>query len=591
MLKKKLQVLFFIVVLLALSVPSLYSQNIRIDDFENYPAVDSLNKAWKFFGFSTLDHVLIHDTVNSPIGVQYLQYTYSGNSQTTWGGAIEKTDLATSPLNLAKASAGLQFMLKGDGTTNKIYVRFSNGTSNWSSNFFPLADTNWHNITIPFVVDSSNGFTNGSKTNADLMTDLANVTDFRIYVDHPVKDSIAYKISIDAIYAMKQISPDGIALESFEKYSSRSSMLGSIQFFGFSTVDYNLVKDPVNSPEGFKYLDYLYQPGSSTTWGGAFREKALGPVDISKMKAGVQFYMKGDGTNNRIYLRLDNGNEMWTSYFISLKDTSWKLYKISFVADSTMGFRYVGSDPNNGPVFTTNIGTTAQLDSFLTNITGMRVLVYYPNKDNILRHLYFDGIYAVNSFSDGSIVPVELTSFTANSSGDVVNLLWSTATETNNKGFEIQRKIENGSWETIGYKAGRGTTTNITAYSFSDNTGNLNTGNLIYRLKQIDFDGTYKYSNEVEVQKIQLNKYELSQNYPNPFNPSTSIKYSIGKNGLVTLKIYNILGKEVVTLVNGVKTAGSYEIIFNAHNLSSGVYFYKLQSGNYNETKKFILMK
>ena len=598
MLKKKLKFVFFIILILTISVPSLYSQNIPIDDFETYANVGSLNNSWKFFGFSTLDHALIRDTVSSPSGVQYIQYTYSGNAQTTWGGAIERYDLVSAPLNLTAASAGLQFVLKGDGTTNKIYVRISNGTSNWSSNFFPLADTNWHNVFIPFKVDTTLGFTNGTKTTTDLMTDLSNVTDFRIYVDHPVKDSIAYKIDFDAIYAMKVAPPTGIALENFEKFNSRSDMMGAIQFFGYSTADYYLIKDPVNAPEGFKYLDYLYKPGSNTTWGGAFREKALGPVDLSSMKAGVQFYMKGDGTNNRIYLRLDNGNEMWTSYFIPLKDTTWKLYKIGFYPDTLTGFRYVGNDPNNGPVFTSNIGTTTQIDSFLTHITGMRILVYYPTKDDILRHLYFDGIYAVNVFSDGTVVPVELTSFTANLNGNVINLNWTTATETNNKGFEIQRKINNERWETIGFKTGKGTSTNMSAYTFSDNIGSLSPGSLVYRLKQIDLDGSFKYSNEVEVQKVSIVKYNLSQNYPNPFNPSTIIKYSIEKSGLVTLKIYNILGKEIASLVNEVKPAGNYEVIFNANNLpagrqglSSGVYFYKLQSGSCSITKKFILMK
>ena len=591
MLIKKLHVLCFSILLLSLFVPPSYSQNILIDNFESYSDVGALNSSWKFFGYSTMDHALIIDSTNSPIGYQYLQYIYRGDSQTTWGGALEKYDLATSPLDLTSATAGIQFMLKGDGTANNIYVRISKGSDNWSSNFFPLSDTNWHNVFIPFVADGTLGFTNGSKTTNDLIADLDSVTDFRVYVDHPIKDSISYTIDVDEIYALKVAPPEGIALENFESYSSRSDMAASIQFFGYATADYNLIKDPENAPEGFKYLDYLYKPGSTTTWGGAFRERALGPIDISSMKAGVQFYMKGDGTDNHLYLRLDNGNEMWASYFIPLKDTTWKLYKIGFFPDTTQGFRYVGNDPNNGPVFTSNIGTQTQLDTFLTNITGMRILIYYPNKDDILRHAYFDGIYAVNAFSDGTTIPVELTSFSASLNGDAVNLIWSTATETNNKGFEIQRKVANGSWQTIGFKEGQGTSSKLNRYSFTDNIGAINSSSILYRLKQIDYNGTYKYSKEVEVQNVHVATYELSQNYPNPFNPATIIKYSVAKAGLVSLKVYDVLGREVATLVNEVRNAGSYEINFNAHKLSSGIYFYTLRSGGFTQTKKFVLMK
>ena len=197
-----------------------------------------------------------------------------------------------------------------------------------------------------------------------------------------------------------------------------------------------------------------------------------------------------------------------------------------------------------------------------------------------------------------AIVPVELVSFTASVSGKNVNLIWMTSTETNNSGFEVQRlknsKIEKlQDWEKIGFVPGFGTTTEVHNYSFTDES--LQSGNYNYRLKQIDYDGTFSFSNEVIVEIVAPKEFSLEQNYPNPFNPSTSIQYSISSRQFVTLKVYDILGNEIATLVNEEKPAGGYEVEFNAssfnHHSSSGVYFYSLSAGNYFATKKMILLK
>jgi hypothetical protein len=192
-------------------------------------------------------------------------------------------------------------------------------------------------------------------------------------------------------------------------------------------------------------------------------------------------------------------------------------------------------------------------------------------------------------------VPVELTGFTASVSGNNVTLLWTTATETNNNGYEIQRSIDNLYWEIAGFVNGAGNSVVNNNYSFTDN--NLKTGEYYYRLKQIDFGGSYEIFNLTEVIKIEgPADFVLSQNYPNPFNPSTKINYSIPFDGNISLKIYNPLGKEVAELVNGFTTAGSYSAYFNAADLSSGVYYYELRltdqsDQNYNTIKKMILLK
>jgi hypothetical protein len=188
-----------------------------------------------------------------------------------------------------------------------------------------------------------------------------------------------------------------------------------------------------------------------------------------------------------------------------------------------------------------------------------------------------------------SIVPVELTSFTAVDKNGQVVLNWTTATELNNQMFEIERRSSESQYITIGYVDGYGTTTEPKEYSFIDNSSQA--GTFFYRLKQIDFGGRYEYSDEIEVVVTGPLSFDLEQNYPNPFNPSTLIKYSIPEGGFVTLDAYNLLGEKVATLVNEVQEAGRYEVNFDASKLASGIYVYSLRSGSFNSAKKMLLMK
>ena len=191
-----------------------------------------------------------------------------------------------------------------------------------------------------------------------------------------------------------------------------------------------------------------------------------------------------------------------------------------------------------------------------------------------------------------TLTPVELTSFSVFADEDNVLLNWITATETNNKGFEVQRsesKDQKTEWKTAGFVVGNGTSTQTHSYSFTDK--NVVSGKYYYRLNQIDFDGTSEYSKEVEVSVNAPAVFALQQNYPNPFNPATIIRYSIPADQHVRLNIYNLLGQKVVTLIDGVQKAGQHEVNFNASNFASGVYIYKLIAGNQSKINKMILMK
>jgi hypothetical protein len=187
------------------------------------------------------------------------------------------------------------------------------------------------------------------------------------------------------------------------------------------------------------------------------------------------------------------------------------------------------------------------------------------------------------------IVPVELISFNVVVNNGIVELTWQTATEINNRGFEVQRKIGNREFNIIGFIDGNGTTTEISNYTFIDE--NVTPGFYSYRLKQYDFDASFKYLDYIQVDVFAPLVYSLEQNYPNPFNPSTTISYSNPENGFVTLKVYDILGNEVAVLVNEKKPAGIYKIEFNARGLPSGIYFYTIYSSNFLSTKKMTLIK
>jgi hypothetical protein len=190
---------------------------------------------------------------------------------------------------------------------------------------------------------------------------------------------------------------------------------------------------------------------------------------------------------------------------------------------------------------------------------------------------------------------VELTSFTAALNNSEVELNWTTATEVNNYGFEVERVIRNEelgirNWKKVGFVQGNGNSNSSREYSFTDKT--ITFGSYAYRLKQLDNDGAHTYSDVIEVNAVQIpNGFLLNQNYPNPFNPSTKINYSIPVDSRVQLLVYGITGEQVKSLVNEYQTAGIYTVDFDASVLSSGIYFYKIIANNFLQIKKMSVLK
>lgn len=383
--------------------------------------------------------------------------------------------------------------------------------------------------------------------------------------------------------------------------------------------------------------DNIIYGGSSITTGGislwvsgatSFSDMIIEGNEIYNNGFGISLYSTSDGVinavvkNNKIYNNNINPNALVSGSGINVNGSPFNTpiitqneiygnwWGITIQNGTTV---QAGPNPNLGNI--ENVDTTDDgLNIFYGNIQGTDTFDVYNNCTNdiyaqnndwraydstlIETHVYhkvdnnLHGLIKFMPFSTS--IPVELTFFTASFVEGNVVLNWITATELNNSGFEIQRlkdsKIERlNDWETVGFVKGHGTSTEVHNYSYVDL--NPREGKSFYRLKQIDFDGTTEYSNIVEVVYGAVSEFALEQNYPNPFNPTTKISWQSPIAGHQTLIIYDLLGNEVAKLVDEFRSAGTYEIDFNASKLSSGVYFYELQTGEFVTTKKMILIR
>ena len=258
------------------------------------------------------------------------------------------------------------------------------------------------------------------------------------------------------------------------------------------------------------------------------------------------------------------------------------------------GYLLAASGPGSDTISTVNL----KVGTF--RITSSKVLGNYtPNVDwnfngHVRTEVNINNINTTNpsnhiNLLDNSILPVELISFLGKVNNSVIKLNWTTRTELNNYGFQIERSVDNKAFEKIGFVKGNGTTTEPHDYYFTDNNIAYSS-KFLYRLKQIDNNGECKYSKELEIE-VTPKQYKLYQNYPNPFNPSTTIKFGLPKGNNVNLTIYNILGQKIKTIINGFLEAGYHTFTFDGANLPSGTYIYCLQIPNFIQTKKMLLVK
>ncbi|CAN5558600.1 hypothetical protein BH10BAC5_BH10BAC5_21110 [soil metagenome] len=278
---------------------------------------------------------------------------------------------------------------------------------------------------------------------------------------------------------------------------------------------------------------------------------------------------------------------------------------------NTPGELITSGDLDSGFVVTNEYREIAQLKWLVLNPSASANITIDPVASGFLTAGRFDNMRNCPSanatnFGAGSLLsddsqtsnitslPVELASFTGSVLRNNVTLNWSTSNEINNKGFSVERAVSNAtelSWKEVKFVNGNGTVSILSNYSLEDR--NLVTSKYKYRLKQIDFNGNYKYydlQNEIIVGIP--TKFELSQNYPNPFNPTTKINFALPLDSKVVLKIYDMTGREISSLINNeLKSAGYYSIDFNAGAFASGVYFYSIQTDKDIASKKMLLVK
>ena len=320
---------------------------------------------------------------------------------------------------------------------------------------------------------------------------------------------------------------------------------------------------------------------------------------------GLLLLFPGASNTNFIAIKAFNANNIYaTSYkgtFFKTTDGGGTWTEVIPPIQSSGIFNSYWLDQNNGIMVgtlgliekTTNGGQTWTV----MNAGGWTVYgAYMSHPDTFWVSAGYGQVFSYAA----AVIPVELSSLFSNVDGNNVTLSWSTATETNNKGFAIERSTDFNNWIQLGFVDGKGTTTQTNNYSFTDK--DVAHGKYFYRLTQIDFDGSFKYyylGSEIEIGSPAV--YSLSQNYPNPFNPTTKIGYQIPVDAKVKIELYGITGEKVATLVNGDHAAGYYNIELNANklNLASGLYMYKMTAQNasglnsepFVQVKKLLLTK
>ncbi len=370
-----------------------------------------------------------------------------------------------------------------------------------------------------------------------------------------------------------------------------------LEFPCYNCITGNAVCMNTTGEDAYKYLTRKINTGSLYI---------MLMVNVSSAQDGDFFFHLGDSVVNnsnkigRIYaksvsgqiafgLAKNNENPVYTPAVYSTGTTYALLLKYTFVsgANNDLVSLNVFTDcpPIDEPI--PDLGPLGNGQNDLPNIGKV---VLQQGAGGHAPTLVLDGICIDDSWDNGAL-PVEMTSFSSEVNNNEVILKWTTSSELINSGFNVERKnISSGSWIKVGNVAGNGTTNSPHNYKYTDR--NLLSGIYSYRLKQIDFNGEIRYYNlNGDVVIGVPSNFELNQNYPNPFNPSTMIYFNIPSEGYVSLKVFNTSGKEVADLVNGNKTAGYYSVNFNAADLSSGIYYYRIEFNGISKVMKMALIK
>ena len=333
----------------------------------------------------------------------------------------------------------------------------------------------------------------------------------------------------------------------------------------------------IGVPDGF-YIDVRFTPSSSGSVTGLYVFFSEG-VFTDSIKTGI-YSDDGSGKPNA-----NLGSTVAVSQNV-INSGTWNFINL----------QGTGVDVNGGTDYHAVIfwGTTSTEARVATDNGSVDNRSYYSSNGSTWNLYTSDFRMRPVVSTQSNLLPVEIASFSASEFDGKVRLKWSTATEVNNYGFEIERAVNNqqqsaNNWDKIGFVKGSGNSNSNKSYSFVDESP-IGSGRFTYRLKQIDFNGSFQYSPEVEVE-LNLAKYELEQNYPNPFNPITTIKFQLPNKDRVKITVYDVLGSKVADLLNKTLDAGIHKVDFNGTKFSSGVYLVKMEAANFTDTKKIMLIK
>ncbi|MFZ1320707.1 MAG: T9SS type A sorting domain-containing protein [Ignavibacteria bacterium] len=363
------------------------------------------------------------------------------------------------------------------------------------------------------------------------------------------------------------------------------------------TVDIEILKTYFHHfgiPSGNAYFSFIARVGAAKPLGERFINTGGSLIFNYSFNSFGGVFVKDSSGKIAFGIAKDTETPVYTPAVYNRAVNYLIIYKYSFIDggtnnDSLSLFVFPSASPSVEPAPLVKISPSSP------DFPDIGSAWLYQGLNSNSPRIRVDGIYLMNSW-DNTVLPIELSNFNASVDRSNVNLNWTVVSEINNSGFDIERRsaVENISWNKIGFVEGRGTTNEPNTYIFKD--ANLEAGSYQYRLKQTDFNGNFEYftlENEVMI-SIPID-FSLGQNYPNPFNPVSKIDFAIPVGGLVTLKVYDILGKEVTTLVNEVREAGFYSVKFDGTNLSSGVYFYSINvdggGQKFSKTLKLVLSK